>query len=439
MSSLLAVAALPPGPFLAVQDLAVWSWTLCAVVVAIVLIQTLIVGRYVELLREASPGGLGDDGPLPRAAIVLSLRGADPSLAGVLRSLLDQDHPHYLVAVILDSTDDPAHEIVVAAAASAPPGRLTVDILRNPPQTCSLKCSALAQVVESLPDDVEHVAFIDGDTHPYRSWLRDLVVRLDRPEVGAVTGNRWYAPAVAGHGSLTRHFWNAGAVVQVWFNGIPWAGSLALRRETIRAAGIIPSWRKSLSVDGTVGRCLSRQGKIVHFVPESMMLNDEEVERPAFQTWLVRQLVAARSTNTGWSVVLCHAGLMGLCLAAPPLLAVAALGRGDWSAACGSVAALTLYWTGCLNAAAMIDRGVRGVATRQGDPPTRPPAVPLVRRLCGVVDAHLTHLTALWHASWCRTVQWRGTRYEILAAEEVRMLSYERFSSRLVKPGTSIT
>jgi hypothetical protein len=55
------------------------------------------------------------------------------------------------------------------------------------------------------------------------------------------------------------------------------------------------------------------------------------------------------------------------------------------------------------------------------------------------VDAHVTHLTALWHASWCRTVQWRGIHYEILAPEEVRMLSYERFTSRLVKPGTSIT
>ena len=89
---------------------------------------------------------------------------------------------------------------------------------------------------------------------------------------------------------------------------------------------------------------------------------------------LVRQLVAARSTNTGWSVVLCHAGLMALCLAAPPLLAAAALFRGDWPAACGSLMAITVYWSGCLNAAAMIDRGVRGVAARQGDPP---PAAPV--------------------------------------------------------------
>lgn len=439
MGLLIAVTSCPPLICLAAQSLAVWSWTLCAVVATIVLIQTFIVRRYVELLHEAAPGGLGDDGPLPRAAIVLSLRGADPSLAGVLRSLLDQDHPNYLVAVIVDSPDDPAHEIVAAAAATAPPGRLLVDVLTNPRQTCSLKCSALAQVVESLPADVEHVAFIDGDTRPYRSWLRDLVVRLDRPEVGAVTGNRWYAPAAAGHGALTRHFWNAGAVVQVWFNGIPWAGSLALRRDTIRDTGIIDSWRKSLSVDGTVGRCLGRHGKVVHFVPESMMLNDEAVERQAFQTWLVRQLVAARSTNTGWSVVLCHAGLMALCLAAPPVLAAAAILRRDWPAAAASIAAGMIYWTGCLNAAALIDRGVRGVATRQGDPPAAAALVPLAGRLGAVVDAHVTHLTALWHASRCRTVQWRGIRYEILAAEEVRMLSYERFSPRLVKPGTSIT
>ena len=427
-----------PTPCLAAGSLAVWSWTLCAVVVTLVLIQTLIVRRYVELLDGAAPGGLGDDGPLPRAAIVLSLRGADPSLAGVLHSLLDQDHPDYLLAVVLDSEADPAREIVEAVAATAPPGRLSIDVLADPPRTCSLKCSALAQVVEALPADVEHVAFIDGDTRPYRSWLRDLVVRLESPGVGAVTGNRWYTPRDTGHGGLTRHFWNAGAVVQVWFNGIPWAGSLALRRDTIRETGIIASWRKALSVDGTVGRCLGRHGKVVHFVPESMMLNDEQVDRNAFQTWLVRQLVAARSTNTGWSVVLCHAGLMALCMAGPPLLALAAVAGGDWSAGAGCLTALAAYWAGCLNSAAMIDRGVRDVATRQGDPPTPVPAIPLTRRLCAVADAHVTHLTALWHASRCRTVQWRGIRYEILAPEDVRMLAYERFSSRLAKPGASI-
>ena len=73
MGLLIAVTPCSPLICLAAQSLAVWSWTLCAVVATIVLIQTFIVRRYVELLDEAAPGGLGDDGPLPRAAIVLSL------------------------------------------------------------------------------------------------------------------------------------------------------------------------------------------------------------------------------------------------------------------------------------------------------------------------------------------------------------------------------
>ena len=69
MGLLIAITCCPSTTCLGVQSLAVWSWTLCAVVATIVLIQTLIVRRYVQLLQDAAPGGLGDDGPLPRAAI----------------------------------------------------------------------------------------------------------------------------------------------------------------------------------------------------------------------------------------------------------------------------------------------------------------------------------------------------------------------------------
>src|SRR5947209_19176929 len=58
--------------------------------------------------------------PLPRAAILLPLRGADPSLRGCLAGLLRQDYPHYSLHIIIDSHQDPAWEVVQGILAQGP-------------------------------------------------------------------------------------------------------------------------------------------------------------------------------------------------------------------------------------------------------------------------------------------------------------------------------
>src|SRR6478609_7234314 len=55
--------------------------------------------------------------PLPRAAVLLSVRGADPSLPQCLAGLLDQDYPGYAVRITVDSEEDPAYDLVCAAVA----------------------------------------------------------------------------------------------------------------------------------------------------------------------------------------------------------------------------------------------------------------------------------------------------------------------------------
>jgi cellulose synthase/poly-beta-1,6-N-acetylglucosamine synthase-like glycosyltransferase len=52
------------------------------------------------------------DRELPRAAVVLSVRGADPSLVDCLQRLLCQDYADYELHVVIDSEHDPAWELV---------------------------------------------------------------------------------------------------------------------------------------------------------------------------------------------------------------------------------------------------------------------------------------------------------------------------------------
>src|SRR5205085_10102974 len=58
----------------------------------------------------------------PRAAVILSLRGGDPSLTPCLERLLEQDYPDYSIWIVIDNRDDPAWALVddvIARAAGA--------------------------------------------------------------------------------------------------------------------------------------------------------------------------------------------------------------------------------------------------------------------------------------------------------------------------------
>src|SRR5438445_469746 len=50
--------------------------------------------------------------PCPNVAVILCLRGVDPSLDGCLHGLLNQDYPRYQVRIVVDCIEDPAWQKV---------------------------------------------------------------------------------------------------------------------------------------------------------------------------------------------------------------------------------------------------------------------------------------------------------------------------------------
>src|SRR5438270_12029675 len=86
---------------------------------------------------------IGNEKELPRVVVLLPIRGADPSLAGCLRGLLNQDYPHYDVRIIIDSREDPAWRLVHEIVGTKPDPRVQVSLLETRRQTCGLKSSAL--------------------------------------------------------------------------------------------------------------------------------------------------------------------------------------------------------------------------------------------------------------------------------------------------------
>ncbi len=159
------------------------------------------VGLFRYLAREQrEPAANTDD--LPKAAVILVLRGPDPRLRDTLRALLAQDYSDFLIQVVVDSDQDPVFNEVLEAQATS--GRIQVTVLQNPRNNCSLKCSSLIQAINDLPPGVEIMAFIDGDVVPYSSWLSELVGPIVAGKADVTGGNRWYLPVDAAWGSFVR-------------------------------------------------------------------------------------------------------------------------------------------------------------------------------------------------------------------------------------------
>ncbi len=392
-------------------------------VACIVAIQSGVALAFMRRLWQFRKG-IDDKGTLPEATVVLSVRGPDPQLAQTIENLLDQDYPRFALHIVVDGKQDPALPLIEEVIERKQATNVTVSLLGVPKATCSLKCNALVQAVEELPDDCEVVAFIDGDALPYRTWLRDLVRPLHDPAVGVTTGNRWYAPATASWGSLVRYFWNAGAIVQVWMNGIVWAGSMAMRKEVIHRIGLPAAWSRALSVDATVYQQIREHGLGVQFVPGVLLVNTENIALGKFMGWVQRQMVSAKFCRAGWVMVALHTFALTAIQVVSLSLTVWGLATGDGVVAGISGAALACFWGSSFVATLGVEWLVRRVVRSQGGGCRWMHPGTLVRLFPALILAYLVFPCIFVGATLRRRVSWRGIQYEILGPRMVRMVAY---------------
>jgi len=397
------------------------SYVVFVLIASMALVQGMFVAAFVRLLWLPRRRNAFDS--CPKAAVILSVRGPDPFLEANMAALLDQDYSDFTLFIIVDSAEDSAWPYVNRVQRLAL-DRIVTMVLKEPLATCSLKCSSLAEVVEQLDESYEVVAFLDGDAPPYRTWLRDLVEPLGDVGIGVTTGNRWYTPKRSDWGSLVRYFWNAGAVVQVWLNGITWAGSMAMRRSVILEIGLMEAWRKALSVDATVVRQMRAHGYKTRFVPTVIMANQEEISLSSFIPWAERQMVAAKSSGSGWSIILLHATSIAACIIGPLVILLFGVVQSDARVVWLGFGAMAAYWLGAIISTLVIERSMQRVfRINEVQSPWINGRVAF-RFLPGIVLSHLVYFRTLWGACSKSRVSWRGIEYDILGINDVRMVAY---------------
>ncbi|HBN76901.1 MAG TPA: hypothetical protein DD473_14000 [Planctomycetaceae bacterium] len=270
----------------------------------------LAVGQYYLILqvrkafRKPSPSQF-TEAKVPRVLMVLSLKGADPELKSCLKRLCSQEYPNYCLRLVIDSPEDPAWPIVREFLDENAEVNCEVINLGNRQPTCSGKISGMLRGTEDL-EGFDLVAFVDGDAQIEPFCLRRLAEGLAEPEVGVVTGNRWYVPQSARLGTLCCYTWNMYAVPMMIAAKIPWGGCMAVRAEDLQPGPLRDHLKRSFGEDSAIASFMRDQGKQTRFLPDLLVLNHEDCGMQQLYNFVIRQYLTVRLHNPHWKIVVAY-------------------------------------------------------------------------------------------------------------------------------------
>lgn len=364
------------------------------------------------------------------AAVILCVRGADPTLPACLDGLLTQDHPDHEIHIVMDSESDPAASVIDQAIARYPSTRVQVHILQDRNPRRGLKVSAILHALSFIPDSVPVIAFLDSDAEPQADWLCQLAGPLQSPEVGATTGVRWFEPSAGNVWSLVRAKWNLYAVILMRYFNIAWGGSFAIRRDVIEKSGLLSRWSESICEDTCVGDVLAAAGYRVRMVPAVAMVNRETTDLSGCWRFMVRQLVFTRMHSRSWLMVLTFGLAFMLLSILVPVSTVASLAGEHWWA----FALLAFSWLMLHIAITQTEQLLAGLSRKHNtEAIDHARTLPVARRGAAMHNLLIQFLCvtmsgcAIIQAGRTRVLTWRGISYR-LHQSGVTLIEYVPFT-----------
>ncbi len=356
----------------------------------------------------------------PKVAVILPCCGVDERLEQTVWALGRQNYADYEVIFTFESSDDAAYSAVGGWTAdwAAPSCRRVVAGLAD---RRAQKIHNLLAAVEEVSDDREVLVFVDSDVVPGEDWLGHLVAPLREPSVGAATGYRWYT-ATGGLAAGMRCVWNAATVTLLDDERLNfcWGGATAIRKQTFESLGVARYWDRALSDDYQLTRAVRDAGLRIRFVPQALVPSSDRTTIRAFWSFARRQVLITRVCSPRvW-----RGGLILACSFVVGGTAAVALFLVAWMGWFGNRAVMYAALFGCLLILALaVGKAVlRQLAVRKV---LGPPDLTW-RDFCWdvgtVAFSGLLHLSLFAASLMSRRVLWRQTEYEMVSADETRVL-----------------
>jgi len=376
--------------------------------------------RFVACLRRSlstPPGNFH-----PAAAVIVPVRGIDPELETSVDAFLAQDYPDFELLFAVAHTTDPAYAYLIERASryrrEAQPGpREARVVLAGVTAERGEKVNNLLAAVGAVSPQSEVLVFADADGRPRVNWLRSLIDPLDDPSVTVSTGFRWYLPG-SGFAARLRAAWDASIATlmrEQGSNAFAWGGSMAVRAEDFRRLQVAERyWAHTVSDDYGLTRAVRDAGGRIRFEPKCLVASAGEVTLGGFLRWANRQIIITRvyaphlwAWGLASHLLFCGTIAFGLVLA---LLASETRVR---LLAAGSVISILLLGLAKAHQRARVARLAFPEEVRPKEASCYWrwwPLVPWVM-LMNFVTAGLT-----------RRIAWRGTEYELISPDELRVL-----------------
>lgn len=344
-----------------------------------------------------------------RANIIIPCKGMEHQLRENLQAFLHQDHPNYEVTFVVERGSDAAVNLIRNLQKENRCVRSKL-VIAGRSENCGQKVHNLRAAVAQLDDAIDVLVFADSDASPKSTWLRWLVNRIGREDLGARTGYRWMVPcdnslptligvsmnnAVASFMGRGRHF-------------LVWGGSWAIHRRIFDAVGIEQAWKNAVSDDLVASRAIKVAKLDIEFEPQCVCTSRVSFTWRSLVEFMRRQLLITRIHATRYWItalavsIVSQVGFWGGLVGGIVLLSKGN-SWGYW--AIGS--SVMLYVMGCLRASIRQNIG-RGIFPQWRE----------FRRarkfdLFAGPIVGLATLVLMCCSTVGRTIGWRGVRYFI--------------------------
>ncbi len=362
---------------------------------------------------------------MPPAAVIVPCKGLDEEFERNLLSYLTQDYPSYQLIFVVASEDDPAYGAIENFLRTAPSrGRSAraALVVAGHSDERGEKVNNLLRGLAAVDAAAEALVFADADGRTAPDWLRSLVAPLADLSVTVSTGFRWYLPG-AGFVSQLRAAWDTSVAMLLGDHdhNFAWGGSMAVRASDFKRLQVAERyWNHTVSDDYALTRAVREARGKIRFEPRCLIASREAGTFRQFLRWSNRQIIITRVYAPhlwllGLAAHALYSGtfLFGLVLAARPLspagermgIAAILLGILFLGVAKGRIRAVVAreYFGG-------EDEALERYGARYWQ---LAPLVPWVM------------LTNFVVAGFTRRIEWRGVRYELRSAGQVRVLGRE--------------
>jgi cellulose synthase/poly-beta-1,6-N-acetylglucosamine synthase-like glycosyltransferase len=354
----------------------------------------------------------------PRVALLCPCKGIEPGLERNLVSLTEFDQQNYEIFFILASESDPARSIIERVAKSS---RVKAKVvIAGNPVGCSEKVNNLQVAIEQLPPEFEVIVFADSDGRPGRGWLHHLVAPLFDPRVGATTTMRWLIPNRSNPASALLAAWNAPIATMLSEKGknFCWGGGTAIRRTVFEQAGVLEEWKNSASDDYSMTRALERKGYFIKFIPECLTLSYAETDFPGLLEFTNRQILITRV----------YAEKIWRTAAATHLLYCVTLLLGVWLALSDLSQQRPAFHLVTLTVLPVLLSTIRGAIRLAGVTETVPGMRFLIISQAWIYILLTAFVPFLYAVNFLnslvtRKIRWRGVAYELISAQQTRIVS----------------